>query len=697
MKNLWVAFLLVCLTTVQAQDAFHCATDVAMRKFYNEHPGAEAKKRAELKSRSTQPQLKTSSITATYIVPIVFHIMHLGGPENVSDSQIKDAVRILNRDFAKQNPDTIEIISAFKNVADSAKVQFVLATKDPSGNCTNGIIHHYSTDTDWNENSPTLFSFTWDPTKYMNVYIVRSITLGNGFPAAGYTYYPGTWVSGSLYDAIVVLNNYMGSIGTGSSFLSRVLTHEVGHWLGLAHVFGYFQTAGIDCSDDDFIADTPPTIGYSTCPDANLPALYQTCTPGIDENYQNYMDYSYCVRMFTKDQCQAMQAVLQDNTSGRDNLSTTGNLLATGVINPIACAPIADFKNNRTKICAGNTVIFTDDSGNGLPTSYNWTFTGGIPASSTSSAPAVTYPNPGVYSVTYFSSNSIGSSVPVSKTNLITVTSNTAVYSNNWTEGFENANTFAIDWLLKSTSGSGLWERSGTAAYNGVFSAKIPRLFNTRKNRSTMTGTSVNLSGLANPFLNFRVAAAENVPNHTNFLKVFASTDCGNSWTEIYSKVSAVLKTSNTTAQDFIPSANEWRAESIDLSALQPKTFVLFKFEYVRDTVASPNNIYIDNINISSGATSINDADTQAIQNLVVYPVPAKDEVHLRFSLSSKQSIRFSLMDVLGRQTDIIAETSFTAGEQNFKIDLKDRTNGIYFLRMEINGTEVTRKILVGD
>jgi hypothetical protein len=212
-----------------------------------------------------------------------------------------------------------------------------------------------------------------------------------------------------------------------------------------------------------------------------------------------------------------------------------------------------------------------------------------------------------------------------------------------------------------------------------------------------MTGTSVNLSGLANPFLNFRVAAAENVPNHTNFLKVFASTDCGNSWTEIYSKVSAVLKTSNTTAQDFIPSANEWRAESIDLSALQPKTFVLFKFEYVRDTVASPNNIYIDNINISSGATSINDADAQAIQNLVVYPVPAKDEVHLRFSLSSKQSIRFSLMDVLGGQTDIVAETSFTAGEQNFKIDLKDRTNGIYFLRMEMNGTMVTRKILVGD
>jgi hypothetical protein len=185
-------FQIICLLSYfiqTAQSDLHCGTDVIMRAYYQAHPEIESQK----KEYDQNPaKAKKKIVNSTFTVPIVFHILHINGPENVSDAQVIDAVRILNRDFAKQNPDTVFIIPEFKALADSTRIQFVLATIDPNGNCTNGILHYYDTDTDWNNTSSTLYQNTWDPTMYLNVYIVKSITMSNGFGAAGYTYFPGT-------------------------------------------------------------------------------------------------------------------------------------------------------------------------------------------------------------------------------------------------------------------------------------------------------------------------------------------------------------------------------------------------------------------------------------------------------------------------------------------------------------------------
>lgn len=693
MKHLFTfGFISLFSITVTAQN-FHCGTDKALERLYQKHPEKKAQK-LQLLEQSRQTAGKTTTVSASYIIPIVFHILHQGGQENVSDAQIVDAVRILNRDFAKKNPDTTEIITEFKNMADSAKIQFVLPTRDPAGNCTNGIIHHYSTDTDWDDTSPTLYSQTWDPTMYMNVYIVRSISLSGGFPAAGYTWYPGTWPTGDSYDAIVVLNNYTGSIGTSIPFLSRVLTHEVGHWLDLAHIFGYFQTAGIDCTDDDFVMDTPPTIGYLSCPNPAIPSQYQTCTPGVSENFQNYMDYSYCCRMFTTGQCQRMQQALQSNTSGRNNLWSNANLLATGVINPtVPCLPIADFKYDRAKTCTGTPVTFMDASMNATVTGYSWTFPGGNPAVSTVSAPVVTYATPGLYAVTYVSSNSAGTSAPVIKSNIITVTNNTAQYPPNWSEGFESQAGFNNDWLLSSSSGSGKWERTNLAAVTGSFSARINRQKNTRKNSSSMTGPAIDISSISNPVLSFKVAAAESVPNHTNVLNVYASTNCGATWSLLYSKGSASLITTNATPVDFVPAINQWRTEYVNLSSLGAAPFVSFKFEYVRDTVPSANNIYIENINIIS--TTALSEEAEQLQYLSLFPNPSKGSLNVSFNLLSPQKITVTLSDVLGRKLEVLSEKEFAAGNNSQAFELKRHAAGVYFLKMEMNGAVYTRKLLM--
>ena len=77
-----------------------------------------------------------------YIIPVVFHVIHENGPENISDAQILDQIRILNRDYS--NPDTNIITDSFRSIVADCDIEFRLATKDPQGNCTKGIVQfHY--------------------------------------------------------------------------------------------------------------------------------------------------------------------------------------------------------------------------------------------------------------------------------------------------------------------------------------------------------------------------------------------------------------------------------------------------------------------------------------------------------------------------------------------------------------------------
>ncbi|MBL7931265.1 MAG: T9SS type A sorting domain-containing protein [Bacteroidia bacterium] len=690
MKNLFTLLgLLVLSAPLLAQD-MHCGTDGVMKAIYDKNPHLLQKKMAEdKKTQALQAKLIPNS---TYVIPVVFHILHMDGPENISDDQVKDGLRILNRDFAKKNPDTTEIIPAFKNLADSMKIQFVLATKDPLGNCTNGIKHYYDPDTDWDENSPSLYSHTWDPTKYMNVYIVRKIIFNSGFGAAGYTYFPGTWPIGDSHDAIVVLNNYFGSIGTGSNFLSRVLTHEVGHWLDLYHVFGGTNGAGIDCSGDDYVNDTPTSLGYLNCPNPSVPSQYQICTPGVSENFQNYMDYSYCCRMFTPGQGQRMQLALQNNISGRDNLVSNANLVATGVINPNGdCVPIADFKFSRVKTCVGTAVTFTDASWNGQPTSYSWTFAGGTPASSTASVVTVTYNNAGNYSVIHSSSNSAGNSTPIGKANLIQVVSNTAQFSAPWSEGFENLSQLNTNWTTYSSSGSTKWEQSSDASYSGTYSAKLDASDNTRKNLTALVSPMVNVSAISNPHFTFKLAAAEVTTNHINNLKVSASIDCGDTWTVIYDKTGQNLVTTSKNNSDFVPLKSDWRTEIMSLQQIASATSATFKFEYKRDTIPAANNIYIDDINILT-STSLNDVNADE-NNIQIYPVPATDELNVLQKLKNPQDVTFTLRDLMGRE--LMTSTNYMeAGEQKKTMNL-NQPAGIYFIHIKWEEGNYSQKLVI--
>jgi hypothetical protein len=686
------AIIYICSLPLLCQEEFHCATDKVMNEYYNKHPELKHKKHQEDINQSSKIKNNQHISSASFTIPVVFHILHIGGPENISDEQVRDGLRILNRDFAKQNPDTNQIIPSMKTLADSMQIQFELATLDPNGNCTNGIMHYYDTDTDWDDTSPTLYSHSWNSTKYLNVYIVRTITLSGGFGAAGYTYFPGTFGPGDPMDAIVVLNNYFAAIGTGSNFTSRVLTHEVGHWLNLYHVFGGSNGAGIDCFNDDFISDTPQTAGFLSCPDANDPSTYQLCSVGVDENFQNYMDYSYCLRMFTQEQGAAMRFSLLSTNGGRDNLSTPSNLLATGVSNPTTtCIPIAEFIYNREKVCVGKPVTFTDASQNGTPTTYTWTLTGATPASSNALSPSVIYAAPGLYSVTYSSGNSAGNASPITKTNIITVINNTSQYQNNYTEGFE-ADVFSNqEWNEYSSSGGSHWVYTSDAAYSGVSSAMIPHLTNTRNMKTSMESPSIDLTTFTSPLLTYKFTSQETNPAHVNCLRVYITTDCGQNWNLIDSIGGMDLATAGIGPSPYIPiDISEWAQRTINLNSYSNSNFSYLKFIYTRDTISAANRIYIDDINIAS-SIGINQTNNNAELN--TYPNPSNGQLYIDLKGIKANNSKISIVDVLGRE---IYKETIRTNESLININL-DVEQGIYFVKITKTGntTVLTKKIII--
>jgi hypothetical protein len=262
-KTMVALFATIVYSNTIAQVKTPCGTFDANKKMEALHPDEVHEAEAILEAETRAYEQNRSVNAVNYTIPVVFHILHTYGTENISDAQIEDAMMILNRDYNKQNPDTANIVAAFQGIAANVGITFKLAKLDPNGNCTNGIDRIYSPLTNIADDDAKLN--IWPRNKYLNVWVVKNISSG----AAGYSMYPSSvqGASGSLVDGVMILHNYVGSIGTGSNSRSRALTHEIGHWLNLPHPWGNSNSPGVssNCSIDDGVSDTPNTVGWTSC------------------------------------------------------------------------------------------------------------------------------------------------------------------------------------------------------------------------------------------------------------------------------------------------------------------------------------------------------------------------------------------------------------------------------------------------
>lgn len=681
LSNTLIASTLALLS--QAQD-LPCGTDELHRI------GNPIARQADFQARMAQTTADLEHFTGTftegtdrggqsYIIPIVFHIIHEDGPENISDAQVHDAVRILNEDFNRMNLDWDNVRPAFLNIVADVGVEFRLATRDPNGQCTNGITRTRSALTH-NGAEAMKALISWPRNKYLQVWVAVS---ADG--AAGYTFRPGTAAWIPQEDGIVMQHQYVGAIGTGSVGRSRSLTHEVGHWLNLAHTWGSSNTPGLDsnCNMDDEVTDTPNTRGWTTC---TLNGA--SCGSALD-NVENYMEYSYCSKMFTEGQKSRMRAALNSSTAQRNQLWQSGNLISTGVNgNATLCA--ARFISNSREVCAGQTVTYTDQSYHNV-TLRTWSFPGGEPSTSTDIAPVVTYPNAGVYTVSLTVSDGT-SSITSTEENLVTVLANPGSVAPLF-EGFESANEpMDAGWKAVNVNDDNGFTVSNAAAFSGTKSVRLLNSVSMAGRTDQLVSPTIDMSAATDITLSFRFAYARRSNTSADQLRVFVSSDCGQTWSmraQLFGTTD--LNTGGIQTGSFVPNgAGQWGYREVTtINNGFHVSNMRIRFDFISD---GGNNFYLDDINLNGGPVGLHEWANSSAHTVYVMPNPTQGNTEALLTLDQADQTRVELQDVLGRQVALVHAGLLSAGEHRFQLPLEQAAAGTYFLRVtQANGTRAVR------
>ncbi len=313
--------LLICLllaTTILRLDAQEkCYTAIRRAKKVSEKP--ELKMIFEQKEQVLQQILADKSYAkrSNIIVPVVVHIVYNLDTENISDEQIHSQIQVLNDDFGFTNKNKLDVSHAFYKYCAASGIEFKLANTDPTGNPTTGITRTKTDKDIWKKTEFEDVKFTdygginsWDPTSYLNIWVAN---LDDSSDVLGLTIPPDELSSYPEYDGLVIRHEAFGTMGTagtnGFPFanLGRTVTHEIGHWFNLHHIWGDTLCG------NDMVADTEPADSANhECPTFPLHPKNSCGSSENGEMFMNYMDYSSdtCMNMFTIGQIERMKATI---------------------------------------------------------------------------------------------------------------------------------------------------------------------------------------------------------------------------------------------------------------------------------------------------------------------------------------------------------------------------------------------------
>lgn len=676
----------------------NCGNNNAEKDLYEQNPYLKQYQEAyDLEHNYLEtPQEKSSE--RKYIIPIVFHILHDYGTENISDDQVYDQIRILNEDYNKLNEDTISVWSEFDSIIGNCNIEFRLAQLDPQGKPTNGIDRipsklTYGAPSGSNDNAKLN---AWPRYKYINVWVVKNMING----VAGYAYRPASVpyvdVNSKKIDGIIILQDYIGSIGTSSPGYSRALTHEIGHYLNLQHTWGGTNEPGIACGDDG-VTDTPGTKGWKTCP-SNKNST-KICTSFRIENIQNFMEYSYCSKMFTNGQKLAMRNALNSDVAERDILWSDSNLAAAGVADGMYLGgqkPLkADFSASKFFVCAGKVISLTDMSWNGTVENRTWEIADGESDDTNIDKTNVKFSTEGIKKVTLNVSNTLGSAT-ASKN--IYVSGDEATYYGFIGEAFPVSNVLddKLDrWIPNHYSSQksyfGFTNKTGNFGKGALF---INGYESINGEISEVISPAFNMGYISSAQLNFYYSFATKTSNPqqmTDVFKVFYSTDCGGSWILLKTKTGAELACAGMHDDDYIPVQSEWLKETITIPLALAQKNIRFKFQFTASTNA--NNFYLDDVNIEGVVGLSEIASTTDI--LSIYPNPISNTSTIKFNNIAESNTKITLVDIVGKEVAVISDSMLSSGIHEFELNSENLSNGMYIVKIQSNNNLFLQKVAV--
>lgn len=580
-----------------------------------------------------------SDSAAQFVIPTIIHVYYTDLFPSVSAQQLVNMIALANLDLRGRNSDTSDVCSSFRDLVSDLSVELRLAHLDTNGNCTSGIDYHW-----WNGVGflPDVSGSIQNTSRYLNIFVHADYNSHSYIPT------PGAPLPGDPAD-VIVMTTY--DVQTRP----RVLAHEVGHWVGLFHTFGYTNNSGVNC-DDDGVADTPITKGsiVGTC-DTTL----SQCTAGVIENVDNVMDYSTCEKMFTAGQAERVAAVMTDTTIARYMHCTPENLLLTGVDIPSTCPLVTDFHTTTILHCDSTVKRFLSTITGQIPDQVLWSFPGGSPATSTDDEPLIAYTSSGTYSAQFIAC--FGTDCDTISHDFI-IDPITGIQDNGllvastpWSEDFENGFAFPQANMAVITDTTPNWQLCDFAGYNSTHSLYIPNEtlgFLTNDTNEVIIG-NFDFTGLATPGISFKVAATYYTGVQYYYFDLMMGDLCDQgtpvqTWIEY---LQPELSGTNTYT-GFLPNTPEqWTT----ITFTNP-SWHLFPHAEVKLRVVKPwmgpvtdEGIYVDDINIGEADVILGMRDHSHTAELQVFPDPASDHVTIINGTNGGNSL-LTVVDMEGRE-----------------------------------------------
>jgi hypothetical protein len=320
----FILCLMVLLTGFVFSQKKRCWTDEILKYRIENNPQILSYKQSQeglLQQMINKMGKKRLNVT----FPVVVHVLYNKEDENISDAQIQSQIDALNRDFNKLNSDTLKSDHPFYPLVGNVNFHFELAKYDEKGNSTNGITRTKVSKVSWGDQDLKMdnvkFSSdggvdNWNPNRFLNIYSVR---FADSVKLLGYAFFPDELVKYPSNDGVVIDFRCFGTNGTAgiegfdAYKLGRTVTHEVGHWLGLNHIWGDLVYETDEKCGDDLVDDTPPAEGDNSGVPTFPHRPNNKCGSNANgEMYMNYMDYVYdkAMVMFSKGQVSRMNSAI---------------------------------------------------------------------------------------------------------------------------------------------------------------------------------------------------------------------------------------------------------------------------------------------------------------------------------------------------------------------------------------------------
>lgn len=662
-------------------------------------------------------------------IPVVVHVVHtVNRPaSNVSEAKIQSQLEALNRDFRLMNADTTRVDPDFRHLMADIEIEFCLAARDPDGLPTTGITRtetetdRFFVESDEIKSSATGGKDPWPYDQYLNMWVCNNICSNfGGCGILGYATPPNP--STAERDGVVIQYNFFGSTQPVSSAfnLGRTAVHEIGHWLNLSHIWGN-GADNPNCTNSDSVDDTPqadgpnfgcPSVAPNTCVDEPIDFVDMT---------ENYMDYSNdaCLNMFTTGQKLRMRAMFDEGGYRSSLLESLGCVPVEQGQDDVRLVSITA-PNEGEEICSvfqprftvqnfgtDPLIFFTVEyTLNGENYSYIWAGLIETLKSETITLPPLQVSNSGTENqlVILITKPNDREDFNIANNGAFVSFQSLAPAGENisFEESFQTPPGFPfppIGWGIFNGDNDFdfRFKKSTEAGYGDTESAYMP-------NFETDASHIGEIDEIFSPALDFEgnydslylqlfyayTSMGEGTISDT--LEVLISVDCGETYTSLHKFFGEELITADPIADVFVPMEGQWREGLVNLIDYKDFHNVTLK---IRQTRGTGNDLYVDDLNLLSGLTAIEDETLQSQVSIHAYPNPVRGKTIIELNnLPINQNVQLSISNKAGQVVYQRTINSYN-NEKTIELPANQLNTGMYVISLNSNGQNSHTKLVV--